>query len=152
MLYNFKNQSGHLLMNVLVAAGIFVLLATISIPYIKKYQPNLKLNAAARALTSDLRYAQQLTVAEQVAHAVEFDLINDSYNILKLVPFATSTIKTVIFDSDLNYSQITGLTDNTAVFNYYGAVSHAGQVVLININNVTATINIKPSGYVQLEN
>ena len=152
MLHNNKNNSGHLLMNVLVAAGIFVLLTTISIPYIKKYQPNLKLNATARTLTSDLRYAQQLTVTEQVVHAVKFDLINDSYDILKLAEAATSTIKTVIFDSDLSYNQITGLTNDTAVFNYYGAVSQAGQVVLINTNSVTATINIKPSGYVQLEN
>jgi len=98
MLHNNKNQSGHLLMNILVAVGIFVLLATVSIPYIRKYQPNLKLNATARALTSDLRYAQQLTVTEQVVHAVEFDLINDSYDILKLAPAATSTIKTVIFE------------------------------------------------------
>lgn len=144
-----KNQSGHLLMNVLVACGIIVILAGVSIPYLKKYQPNLKLNATARSLTADLRYAQQLTVTEQVAHSVDFNLGNNSYQILKL-DVATTTIKTVEFDSDISYQQITGLSDNQVVFNYYGGVSESGQIVLININSVTATINIKPSGYVQL--
>ena len=145
-----NNQFGHLLINVLVAFGVIVLLSTISIPYIKKYQPNLKLNAAGRDLTADLRYAQQLTITEQIAHTVNFDIDNDSYIILKL-GVATTTIKSVSFDPDVNFSQITGLTGNKVVFNYYGGVSEAGQVILININNKTATINIKPSGYVQFK-
>ncbi|MEA3464132.1 MAG: hypothetical protein U9R14_03595 [Patescibacteria group bacterium] len=145
-----KNQSGHLLLNLLVAFGIIALLSTITIPYLKKYQPNLKLNATARALTTDLRYAQQLTIAEQVIHLVDMDLENDSYQILK-IGAATTTIKTVEFDAEVSYQQITGLTDNQAVFNYYGGVSEAGQIVLINTNGKTSTINIKPSGYVQLE-
>jgi len=144
-----KNQSGHLLMNVLVTCGIIVLLAGVSIPYLKKYQPNLKLNAVARSLTADLRYAQQLTVTEQVAHSINFDLDNDIYYIYKL-DVATTTVKIVEFDSVVSYQQVTGLSGNRVVFNFYGGVSESGQVVLININGVTATINVKPSGYVQL--
>jgi len=145
-----KNQSGHLLMSLVVTCGIIALLATISIPYLKKYQPNLKLNTTARTLTSDLRYAQQLTITEQVVHLVDLDLENDSYQILK-IDTATTTIKTVDFDPEVSYQQITGLTNNQVVFNYYGGVSEAGQIVLTNTNNTTATINIKPSGYIQLE-
>ncbi len=149
--YNRKdNQFGHLLINVLVVFGVIALLSTISIPYIKKYQPNLKLNAAGRDLTADLRYAQQLTITEQIAHTVKFDIDNDSYQILKL-DTVTTTIKSVSLDPDVSFSQVIGLTDNKVVFNYYGGVSEAGQVILININSKTATINIKPSGYVQLK-
>jgi len=137
-------------MEVLVVAGIIVLLAGISIPYLKKYQPNLKLNAMARGLTSDMRLAQQLTVTEQIVHIVSFDLGNDAYNILKL-GVATTTIKSVEFNSEVSWQQITGLTNNQVVFNFYGGVSEAGQLVLINTNSQTATINIKPSGYIQLE-
>lgn len=140
-----------MLMDLLVAIGIIALLATIAIPYLKKYQPNLKLNAAARDLTTDLRYAQQLTITEQKVHQVVFDLVNNKYNILK-IDTATTTVKTVIFDSELSFKQITDLTDNQVIFNYYGGVSQAGKIILTNTNNVTATINIKPSGYIQLEN
>jgi Tfp pilus assembly protein FimT len=146
----FQKNQGYFLMDVLVVSGIIVLLAAISIPYLKKYQPNLKLNATARDLTTDLRYAQQLTVTEQVAYSVAFDLNNDSYQILKLGDPDT-VIKNVSFDSDVNFQQITGLSDNQAIFNFYGGVSESGQVILVNTNNKTAVINIKPSGYIQLE-
>ena len=139
-----------MLLDVVVVSGIFALLATISIPYLRKYQPNLKLNAAARALTTDLRYAQQLTVTEQKVHLVEFDAINGEYEILK-IDAATTTVKTVILDQEVSIKQITDLIDNQAIFNFYGGVSQAGTVILTNTNNVDATVNIKPSGYIQLQ-
>lgn len=136
-------------MELLVVLGIIALLSTISIPYLRKYQPNLKLNAVARDLTTDLRYAQQLTVTEQKVHLVSFDLANDKYHILK-IDTATTTVKTVNLDSEVSFKQITDLTDDQVVFNFYGGVSQSGQIILTNTNNVDATINIKPSGYIQL--
>ncbi len=144
------NKFGHLLIHLLVVLSVIALLTTISIPYIKKYQPNLKLSATARNLTADLRYAQQLTITEQVAYLVDLDLASDSYRILK-TGAATTTIKTVEFDPKVSYDHIIGLSSNQVIFNYYGGVSQPGQIILININGKTATINIKPSGYVQLE-
>lgn len=144
------NQKGLSLVEILGVLGIIVLLATISIPYIKKFQPNLKLNATARELTTDLRYAQQLTVTEQVVHIVELDIMNDKYEILRL-GVSTTTIKAVKLDSEVMISQINGLTNNQVRFNSYGAVSEAGDITLINTNNKTARINVKPSGYIRLE-
>lgn len=139
-----------MLIDLVVAIGIIALLSTLAIPYLRKYQPNLKLNAAARALTTDLRYAQQLTVTEQKIHLVEFDAINGEYEILK-IDAATTTVKTVILDQEVSIKQITDLIDNQAIFNFYGGVSQAGTVILTNTNNVDATVNIKPSGYIQLQ-
>ena len=139
-----------MLIDLLVVISIIALLSTLSIPYLRKYQPNLKLNATARDLTSDLRYAQQLTITEQKVYQVVFDINNDNYQIQK-IDTATSTVKTVNLDSEVSFNQITGLTGNKVVFNYYGGVSQAGEIILTNINNVTATINIKPSGYIQLQ-
>jgi len=148
--YSYRKNQGSLLLNVLVSFGIIALMATISIPYIRQYQPNLKLNATARDLTADLRYAQQLTVTEQVIYLVDFDLDNDSYQILKS-GVATTTVKTVEFDSDISFQQIINLSDNQVIFNFYGGVSEAGQIILVNTNGKTVTINVKPSGYIQLE-
>ena len=148
--YSYRKNQGSLLLNVLVSFGIIALMATISIPYIRQYQPNLKLNATARDLTADLRYAQQLTVTEQVVYLVDFDLDNDSYQILKS-GVATTTVKTVEFDSDISFQQIINLSDNQVIFNFYGGVSEAGQIILVNTNGKTVTINVKPSGYIQLE-
>lgn len=137
-------------MDLLITVGIIILLSTLAIPYLKKYQPNLKLNAAARDLTTDLRYAQQLTITEQKVYQVVFDFATDEYQIQK-IDTATTIIKTVAFESEISIKQINDLTDNKVIFNYYGGVSQAGQIVLTNTNNVDATINIKPSGYIQLQ-
>jgi len=145
-----QNQKGSMLADLLVVMGIIALLSTISIPYLRKYQPNLKLSAAARNLTTDLRYAQQLTITEQNIYQVVFDLIDNTYEIQK-IDTATTSIKLVNLDSEISIKQITDLTDNKVVFNYYGGVSQSGQIILTNINNTEATINIKPSGYVQLK-
>jgi len=145
-----RKKNGFLLIDILVSAGIFVILAGIGIPYIRKYQPNLKLDASARNLTADLRLAQQLTITEQVVHIVNFDFSNDSYSILRLGT-ATTTVKSVSLDSEIGWQEISGLDDNKVFFNFYGGVSQPGQIILNNANGRSAIINIKPSGYVQLE-
>lgn len=146
----YKNRRGSMLVELLVALSIIALLAASAIPYLKKYQPNLKLNAAARDLTTDLRYAQQLTITEQKVYQVIFDLIDNKYQIQK-IGAATTTVKSVILETGVTIKQITDLSGQTVVFNYYGGVSQAGKIILTNINNAESTINIKPSGYIQLE-
>ena len=146
-----RDQSGNLLITLLVSCSIIALLATISMPYIRQYQPNMKLSATAREMAADLRYAQQLTITEQVTHSVQFDFSNDKYNIRRLTGVATTTIKTVEFDPSVAFQQITGFTDDEVRFNSYGAVSESGDVTLINTNSKTMIINIKPSGYVQVQ-
>jgi Tfp pilus assembly protein FimT len=144
-----KNQAGSLLVEVLGVLGIFLLIALISIPYIKKYQPNLKLNGVAKEFVSDLRYAQQLTVTEQAVHIVDIDLIENKYEILKLGT-ATTTVKSVNIDPEIFFFNVSGLSDNQVRFNSYGAVREAGDITLININNKTVIVEIKPSGHVRL--
>lgn len=146
---SFKNETGSLLINLVVSFSILALLMTISIPFLRRYQPNLKLDAAARDLTADLRLAQQLTVTEQTVHRVILDFTNDEYN-LERTGAATSTIKTVKFPDEVNYHQIIGLTDNTVSFNSYGGVDESGQIIIKNTNGKTSIVIVKPSGYIQL--
>lgn len=145
-----QNIKGSLLIDLLVTLGIIALLSTISIPYLRKYQPNLVLNGVARNLITDLRYAQQLTITEQKTYQVALDLNDNKYQIQK-IDIATTTIKTVTLESGISIKQITDLTDNRIVFNYYGGVEEAGTIILTNSNNIDAIINIKPSGYIQLQ-
>lgn len=144
-----EKKGGSLLINVLVSASILALMLTLSIPYLRKYQPNMKLNAAARDLTADLRHAQQLTITEQEVHKMVLDFGNDRYSLIRLGE-ATSTIKTVQFASEVDYQQIIGLTGNEVVFNSYGGVSESGRIILENINGKISLIDIKPSGYIKL--
>ena len=137
-------------MSILVSVGIMALIATLTIPYLRKYQPNLKLNGVARELTTDLRYAQQLTITEQVTHIVELDIFNDSYKILK-IGAATTMVKQSSFPVEVSFQQITDLTNNQVIFNSYGGVSEDGVITLVNTSGATAIINVKPSGYIELQ-
>lgn len=149
ILFLKNNQRGTLIIRILVVFGIIAILTTISLPYLRKYQPNLKLNSVSRDLTANLRYAQQLTITEQVVYQVRLDIAENSYQIIK-TGVATTTIRDVSLPSQVSLKEINDLTDDTVSFNSYGGVSESGQIILININNRTAIIKIKPSGYVQL--
>lgn len=144
-----KNNRGELLINLLVSIGIMIIMITLSIPMLNSFKPNLALSSTIRDLTTDLRYAQQLTITEQTAHIVDFNELNNSYQILK-IGIATTTIKTVEFPSEVSYQNITGLTNNQVRFNSYGGVKEPGEIILINTTGNTKTINVKPSGYIQL--
>lgn len=144
-----NSQKGSLLISTLVSVSILALMMTISIPLLRKYQPNMKLDAAARDLTADLRQAQQLTITEQVVHQLTISPEDNEYVLIR-TGAATSTIKTVELPDEVNCQQITGLTDNTVAFNSYGGVKESGQIILDNVNGKISVVTIKPSGYIQL--
>lgn len=145
----FKDNRGVMLMDVMVAIGIIALLAVAAIPMIRQFYPNMVLSASAREMITDIRYAQQLTVTEQSVHKILFDDINGSYSILK-IDSGTTTVKSVILDSDITIDSISGLSDDCLVFNFYGAVQESGQIVLVNESGKTVVVDIRPSGYALL--
>ncbi|MFA6393377.1 MAG: prepilin-type N-terminal cleavage/methylation domain-containing protein [Patescibacteria group bacterium] len=146
-----KKQKGFTLIEIVIVISIMALLTAITIPYLTKFQPNLKLTAAGRMLAADLRLAQQLTVTEQTVHLISLDISGDSYSLLSLGT-ATTTVKSVILPADVFFDSA-----NTTVaeirFNSYGGAAGgaAGQIQLKNTNEKFMVVNIKPSGYVELK-
>jgi type II secretory pathway pseudopilin PulG len=144
----FGDQSGALLITIIVSLGIIALLSTISIPAYQRFKPNIDLNGATSDLVADLRYAQQLTISEQIIYTVILEPLLNGYSITSYEP-ATSTIKSVSLPSTVFFEEINGFTDDTVRYNSYGAVSEAGDIKLSNYKNSSKSIIIKPSGYVQ---
>lgn len=147
--YISRCNQGGMLVSVLLSMGIMLIVLVVSIPLFRQYQPNMRLAAAAREMTTNLRYSQQQTIAEQVPYWVEFSPMLHNYRILKTGP-ATTTIKVVDLPADVEFHSITGLTDDRVVYNAYGAAAESGEIVLYNINGQTRTVSVKLSGYVQL--
>jgi|SRR3989344_1601244 len=144
------NPLGFSLIQLLIVVAIIAVMAVITIPALRHYEPSIKLKAESRQLVSDLRYAQQLTVTEQKTHYVEIDLIGKRYLVVKQEN-PSSPLKTVGLTEGINWQSVTGFDNNRVVFNSYGAVSQAGQIIIVNDQGNTYTINVKPSGYVQLQ-
>jgi prepilin-type N-terminal cleavage/methylation domain-containing protein len=142
-------KPGFTLIEMLFAISIIAIMTAVGIPFYQNIIKNLNLNSVSRSLASDLRYAQQLAVTTQVNHGVIFSILNNSY---QLKNQGTQTvIKTVTIDDGIRLDSIVGLESDTATFNATGAATSTGIITLINENNRTSTIEIKPSGYVKIQ-
>ncbi|SRR6056297_84744 len=144
------NKQGSILLNLLVAVLVIILTVTVSLPYIRDYRVNSRLSAEARELINNLRYAQQLSVTQQVVHGVKLDSENDFYEVLK-TGASTSTLKTVFLSENSSFKKIEDFSNNLVKFNFYGGAEEAGEIILENINNKEIILEIKPSGYVQIK-
>lgn len=140
-------EKGFTLTEILVSLSVVVILATISLPFIKRYQPNLKLDGASRDLASDLRLAQQYSISEQVSYYIDISTSTKQYKLYKTG--STTPVKTYSLPNEISFQSVNGLSSDRVTFNAYGAVSDSGSIVL-STSQKSKTINIKPSGYVEL--
>ena len=135
-------------MEMLVAIAIIAAMSVIGLPFYRSVMQNLNLNSVARGMSSDLRYAQQLSVTTQVNYSVTIDPISNYYYIKNSQ--TEEIIKTVTVKDNIDIQSVNDLPNNTATFNATGAAISTGNIILSNINNRQATIEIKPSGYVKI--
>ncbi|MEI6288058.1 MAG: GspH/FimT family pseudopilin [bacterium] len=141
-----KNQTGFSMAELVIVLAITSIIATISIMIYKQLEPNLDLDANTRQVASDLRYAQQLTVTEQAIYSVQFD--QSHYSIINTV--SAKTILSRTLKQNITLPTITGFTDNTVRFTPTGAAIQSGIIYLKNSKNTTSSVEIKPSGYVEI--
>lgn len=130
---------------------ILMILIIIGIPLLQQYSPTLKLKGEARELASELRYAQQLTLTEQITHLARFFPTDKKYQIIKAPAGQDEEIlKEIILQTPIIFEEIT-FAGNQVSFNASGTSSEAGQVVLTN-QEKNITVEVKPSGYIKITN
>ena len=137
------------LIELLIIIAIFGILALISTPVFRNYQPGLQLSVVVRDLVTDLRYSQQMAVTEQVEHGVRFSTSTDEYQIIKYGAIE-EILKEKSLPEKVSFQEVTGFSNDEVKFNPYGAVKEAGNITLINTKNTTSTIDIRPSGFVKI--
>lgn len=147
MIKNFKSQNGITLIELLLVIAIVTLIAGMSMPALRTYQSTLEVSSLGRDVASDLRYAQQESVTQQINHAVVFDDI-DTYSIVKRGE-PDEILETKNLSGGVEFSSI-NFTGNYAEFNPYGAVRESGSVVIEDDGGKTLTIEVKPSGFVEV--
>lgn len=141
-------KKGYTLIELSIVISIIALLALITIPILANYQKTAKLRNEARLFATNIRYAQQLAITEQNIYSVKIFTISNSYQIVN--EGTSSIIKDVTFDTAVTIGEINSLTNDTIQFNPTGAAVETGNIALINAKNQTSTIEIKPSGYVEI--
>ena len=143
-----KNLKGFTTFELIVGASIIILITLVSLPLLTSYKKTTALRNEARLLATNLRLTQQLAVSEQIIYSLDLKYEPDSYEIIN--PSSGKIIKTVQLNQAVNFSQITGLSTSTVQFTGAGAALETGTIELSNGLNQISTLEIKPSGYVQV--
>ena len=139
---------GFTAIELLVVLGIIIIISLVSIPLLANYQKTTKLRSEARVLATNLRLTQQLAITEQTIYHLK---LFPETNIYQIINSETSAVtKEVELDSEITINEITGFTDNTVQFNATGGTLEIGNIILTNTKNATSTLEIKPSGYVEI--
>lgn len=144
------NSKAFTILEILVVLAVAAIAVGTSWVSFKMLQPSIALRSAARTITVDLRYVQQLSVTEQVDYGIRFSSTTSQYSLLR---YATTSQEflTKSLPEGVAFQEITGFTDNEVVFNPYGAVREAGIISLVNTKQATQTIEVRPSGFVKIQ-
>ena len=131
-----------------VVLGIITLISLITFPLLLNYQKTTKLKNESRLLATNLRLAQQLAITEQNIYQLKLFPLSESYQIINSK--TSEIIKEVDLDSEVSIKEINGFADSTVNFNAIGGVTEIGSIILTNTKNEISTLEVKPSGYVEI--
>ncbi len=86
-----SRDAGVTMIELLVGMVIVAILSSLSVSGWASYQRANEHRAAAQAVTSTLRNAQQLSLAEAVTYCIAFDAVANTYQVYKFACGATGT-------------------------------------------------------------
>ncbi len=146
----FQNNRGLTLIELMVVITIIVILSSLTAITIRYFKPNTNLKVAAKDIRQQLNYAKQRSITEQIIYGIFFDSINDNY---QLICFSDSetTLATKQLPEQIQFQSISGFINQQAKFTSLGYPFQSGQIILVNNNNKTISINIRPSGYIRID-
>ena len=138
------------LIETIIVIAIATIIAGSVYGVIISLQPSIKLKSVTRDLTTDLRYSQQQAVTEQINFGVTILSELKQYQIVKYGA-TTEILLTKSLPVDIAFYEIIGFTNDEIIFNPYGAVLEMGTISLINSEQETKIIEIRPSGFVKIQ-
>lgn len=149
-LFNHYHRSGFTAAEVVAVVAVLAIIITVSFPSFNSLRARYILGGDAKLLAADLRYTQQLSVTEQTPYELRLEPVNHSYTIVKL---GTPEVihKTITMDNSVTIVDPTGLTNNQVNFNAAGAPSVNGDIILEQTDGYTATISVRPSGFIKVQ-
>lgn len=139
-------RHGFTLADVMITVLIIGILSAIATPRLADTLGTLTLEAAAKQVTADLRYARQYAKTRGKSQSVTFDASSDSYELNGINDLHHSSEPYVVVLSDSNIpvgiDSATFGSSPTVTFDRYGKPDYGGTIV-ISKNGETKTIAVE---------
>lgn len=148
MFRNLKKIEGFTILELMIAIGILIIITGTSLFAILSLIPTLKISSISRDLITDLRYAQELALSQQIDYSVYFITSTKEYKIIKKTS-PQEEILTKKLPSEISFKEI-DFPNNEVIFNLYGGVKEAGKIILENQKGQENVIQVSPSGFTKL--
>lgn len=142
------HRPGFTLTEFFIAFTIAAFLGIITVSFIRIYQPTASLRTAARLVASDIRHTSSLASTVQISHELRINALNGQYSIVRLsVPEIVVSERTL--DPSISFASTT-FPGNVITFNTLGAAAVQGTVTLEYTDGAQTVLDVRPSGYVRI--
>ncbi len=137
---------GFTLIETLVVVVIISVALSVGVSGFWAYRDQFEVSGEINELVSDLRYAKQMSIAEQIHHGIRFDFSNNSYKVIRYED--NEVIRENIFPPGVELHAVDDYDE--ARFTRFGAVFKSGEV-MVKGHDFSRLIKIKPSGFFHVE-
>jgi prepilin-type N-terminal cleavage/methylation domain-containing protein len=140
-----KPSKGFSLIELVIAIFVIGFIAAIAGLNLHAYTLNRNLKSAAREIASDFTLCKQKAASESNTYQIVFNVAGGSYTIQTTTgvpPAVTKSVSSFGKDITINNQTFGGAVN----FNSRGTVTPAGNVILRNSRNSTATITVTTMG------
>ncbi len=147
------DNRGFTLAEMMVAIGVFAILAAVAVPNYLAFQPSQRLNGGAREMLGKLRWARAKAVEENTNYVVSFP-DNHTLRIFQDID-KDNTLDVGEWSEDidiqLNYSDVTfSVTGSNPAFNGRGTVSTGTTTITLTNSSGSKVVEVTPTGNVKI--
>ncbi len=145
------HNQGMTLIEIVTLIGVIAIVAGITVYSFSYISPSIKLSQDSKQIVADLRKVQQLAVTEQKNHLIRFNQTNKSYQLIRVIDSSEEVLNTTSLSKGISFSSIDLDPSSFEVkFNSAGTPSSSGTITLANNKGKNKTIQIAPSGFVNI--
>lgn len=145
------DKKGTTLIEIVTLLGVIAIIAGITVYSFSYISPSIKLSQDSKQIVVDLRKVQQLAVTEQKNHLIRFNQENANYQLIRIIDSTEEVLNTTELSTEISFSSIDLDPASFEVkFNSAGTPSSSGAVTLVNNKGKSKTIQIAPSGFVNI--
>lgn len=137
-------EKGFTLVELLMVSVIVIVAGLIVGPKLVNFLGGWDVETEAKKLRAKIREVQQSAIMSQKTYRVEFDLASESYDVWYDPGTGFTFVETVNLKNnvDIYSTTFTSPASNTVDFDYFGAPSQAGDIILIDAKGDSCTVSI----------